>query len=67
MLQGYRRQLLESQEQMKAIPSDIEAYGQGLETYPTLYWGMAADFGQRYIEMAMDWAQACIDRLEAIQ
>lgn len=67
MLQDYRRQLLESQEQMKAIPSDIEAYGRDMEAYPTIYWGMAADFGGRYMQMALDWAQACIDRLEAIR
>mgnify|MGYP000004884530 CR=1 FL=1 len=67
LLQDYRRQLLEAQERMRSIPADMEAYGRDMEAYPTLYWEMAADFGGRYMQMALDWAQACIDRLEAIR
>ncbi len=66
LLKDYRQRLLEAQEQMQAIPADMEAYGRDMEPYPTLYWGMTADFGSRYIQMALDWAQACIDQLEAL-
>ncbi len=29
----------------------------------TVYWEMTIDFGRRNMQMYMDWAQSCIDRL----
>lgn len=36
------------------------------EKEKSLYWEMTLDFGKRNMQMYIEWANACIDRLEAI-
>ena len=34
------------------------------EKEKTAYWEMTVDYGRRNMQMYIDWAQSCIDRLE---
>lgn len=51
---------------MDTIPAAIAEYGQFVEPAQTLYWQFAADFGARYMTMCVEWAEACIAKLEAL-
>lgn len=50
---------------MEPIGESVQAYAQMLDApQKAEYWQMAADYGRRCMQMHIDWAQACIDRLE---
>lgn len=50
---------------MEPIGESVQLYSQMLDApQKAEYWQMTADFGKRTMQMYIDWAQACIDRLE---
>ncbi|MBO5032940.1 MAG: PadR family transcriptional regulator [Lachnospiraceae bacterium] len=53
---------------LEAVPEYIEAYrneiGAGEKAE---YWQMTVEYGRRNMQMHMDWAQSCIDRLEGME
>lgn len=52
-------------EKLQTIPEYIEAYGKYIEGQEkTLYWQMTVDFGVKNMQMYIDWAQSCIEKLE---
>lgn len=52
---------------MDSIPKSIENYGASKESYQTIYWQFTADFGYSFIKTCIDWAESCIEKLEAIK
>lgn len=66
---GYFKRLKEKYEKLlknlEAVPEYIkeyEGYAGGKEK--TAYWEMTVDYGRRSMQMQIDWAQSCIERLE---
>lgn len=53
------------QQAMNSIPASIENYGSNKDAYQTMYWQFTADFGYRFTETCIAWAQNCIEKLEA--
>ena len=51
---------------MESIPASVRRYSQEVPAEAPLYWQFDADFGYNYIKMCMEWAQRCIDKLEAM-
>lgn len=50
---------------MTSIPGHIKDYGSQIpEPQKMLYWEMTADYGIRIMQMYIDWADACIKKLE---
>ncbi len=53
---------------MEPIGKSIQLYSQVLDDPKKAeYWQMTADFGIRSMQMYIDWAQACMDRLEGLK
>ena len=52
--------------EMSGIPQNIESYSEWVESYQTMYWQFAADFGNSYMQMCIDWAERSIERLEEL-
>lgn len=52
--------------EMKSIPKSIKSYSKLVEPYQTIYWQFAADFGDSYTKMCIDWAERCISKLEGL-
>jgi len=51
---------------MESVPGSIEHYGTDKESYQTIYWQFTADFGYRFIETCIGWADCCIRKLESM-
>lgn len=51
---------------MNTIPGSIEQYRKEVPAYASLYWQFTAEFGYRYIQMCIQWAECCIKRLEEL-
>lgn len=50
-----------------AVPKYIEAYSAYLDNKEkALYWEMAVEYGRKNMQMCMEWAQDCIQKLEGI-
>ena len=52
-------------ESMNSIPGSIENYSREVSEDAPLYWQFTADFGFSYVKMCIEWAERCIERLEA--
>ncbi len=49
---------------LDAAQKHVSEYSRFLDTSEkALYWEMTIDYGRRNMQMCIDWAQACIDRL----
>ena len=46
------------------VPESIEQYSALVEPYNLIYWQFTADFGHSYMQMCIDWARRCIQKLE---
>lgn len=66
ILTGFREDCQQYLLEMENIPQSIVSYGEFVEPYQTLYWEFAADFGHSAIQMHMDWAERCINRLKEL-
>lgn len=52
-------------ENLEAVPGYIEAYSNYIDDKKkSVYWQMTVDYGRRNMQMYIDWAQSCIERLE---
>lgn len=51
---------------MGAAPKAIEHYGANKEMYQIMYWQFTVDFGYRFIKNCIEWAEHCIQQLEAV-
>ena len=51
---------------MESVPDSIEHYSQDVPAEAPLYWQFTADFGYSYIKMCIEWAERCIESLEAL-
>lgn len=58
-----RRQL----DEMGAVPASIRSYGGMVDERHSIYWGLTADFGNRYMQMCVDWAESAVRRLEELR
>ena len=53
---------------LESVPEYIEMYGNHIEEKEKMaYWQMTVDYGRRNMQMYIDWAQSCIDRLEEME
>lgn len=53
---------------LEPVPDSIERYADVIEAREkALYWQMTVDYGRRNMQMYMEWAQSCIERLEGIK
>jgi len=50
-------------QEMDTVPAYIEEYTQIAPDNAPLYWQFTADFGRRYVNMCIDWAENCIRKL----
>lgn len=54
--------------ELEIVPQYINAYAQYVDqSEKTVYWEMTVDYGRRRMQMQVDWAQNCIERLEEMQ
>ncbi len=61
-LKSYCGMFLES---LAPVPGYIEAYSACIDDKDKAqYWKMTVDYGRRNMQMCMEWAQSCIDKLE---
>lgn len=51
---------------MEEAPDSIVTYGSNKEMYQTIYWQFTVDFGFCFIKTCIEWAEQCIQKLEAI-
>lgn len=68
----YFKRLKEECEQflknLEVIPGYIEAYGSAIDAKEkSIYWELTMDYGRRNMQMYIDWAQSCIERLEGMK
>lgn len=53
---------------LEPVPEYIEAYGSFINANEKAeYWQMTVDYGKRNMQMCIDWAQSCIERLEGMK
>lgn len=53
------------QKSLEAIPEYIASYKEAIKAGDkALYWEMTVDYGIRNMQMNIEWAQRCIERLE---
>jgi len=64
MLRQFSEDCKKSLSEMENIPKSIADYSETVEPYQALYWQFTADFGSRYIEMCIEWAERSIEKLE---
>lgn len=56
------------QQKLEVIPKYIEAYGNVIDAKEkATYWQMTVEYGYRQMQMCIDWAQSCIERLEEME
>ena len=61
-LKAYCGMVLEG---IESVPDKIGAYSDFLDAgEKALYWGMTVEYGRRNMQMCMEWAQLCIERLK---
>lgn len=65
MLQAFVRDCREYLVTMGSIPGSIENYSREVPADAPIYWQFTADFGFSYVKMCIEWAERCIERLEA--
>lgn len=67
-IQYFKRFQEECEQFLKAlepVPGYIKAYSDAIGAEDkSLYWQMTVDYGRRNMQMYIDWAQSCIERLE---
>ena len=51
---------------MASIPDSIRRYSQDTPAEAPLYWEFDANFGYSYVKMCMEWAERCVEKLEAM-
>lgn len=50
---------------LKPVPEYIRTYGDAISAGDkSLYWQMTVDYGRRNMQMYIDWAQSCIEKLQ---
>lgn len=50
---------------LEPVPEYIKAYGDAINAgEKSLYWQMSVDYGRRNMQMYIDWAQSCIEKLQ---
>lgn len=55
-------------ESFEPVSEYIENYGNFIgANEKTVYWQMTVDYGRRNMQMYIEWAQSCIDRLEGME
>ncbi len=64
MLKDFSRDCESYLTEMEQVPETIDQYGKLVDSREKIYWELAADFGNSYIRMCMDWASRCIKKLE---
>lgn len=53
---------------LEVVPEYIEAYSDFVtEREKTAYWEMTVEYGRRNMQMHIDWAQSCIEKLEGMK
>lgn len=61
-LKGYCSMFLEG---LSDVPASIDFYKEYMDDKDkALYWEMTVEYGRRNMQMYIEWAQSCIDRLE---
>ena len=65
MLKAFIADCRSFMESMGGVSGDIAEYGQGVSPSAAAYWQFTADFGYRYVKMCIEWAESCIEKLEA--
>lgn len=64
----FKKDCLNFLENMNPIKNHIQMYEQQVDDrQKSLYWEMTANFGQKSMQMYIDWADDCIKRLEEIR
>ena len=67
-IQYFKRFIGECEQFLKGlepVPQYIEVYSDLISAgEKSLYWQMTVDYGRRNMQMYIDWAQSCIERLE---
>lgn len=57
--------------QLEAVPEYIDMYGKQIgenkKDGKTVYWQMTVDYGRRNMQMHIDWAKSCMERLEGME
>ena len=48
---------------MKDIPKSIQKYQENTPPCDAMYWQFTVDFGYQYIQMCIQWAKGCIEKL----
>ena len=52
-------------EGLSDVPASIDFYKEYIDDKDkALYWEMTVEYGRRNMQMYIEWAQSCIDRLE---
>lgn len=52
-------------ENLLPVPEQIQSYSSHIdEKEKAIFWEMTVEYGRRSMQMGMEWAQYCIDRLE---
>lgn len=55
-------------QRLEPVPQYIEAYSNQIdEKEKSIYWQMTVEYGRRNMQMYIDWAQSCIERLEEME
>ena len=50
---------------LESVPQSIETYGDIIgQREKVIYWQMTVEYGRRIMQMQIEWAQNCIERLE---
>lgn len=63
--QKYKEECEQYLKSFEPVQNYIEAYGNVVGSpEKTVYWQMTLDYGRRNMQCNIDWAQACIERLE---
>lgn len=66
--QGFRQMIAEYIKYMDKAEEPMKVYADAVEEKTkTLYWEMTLDFGKRSMQMHLDWADSCIEKLSALQ
>lgn len=66
MLKKFKENCESYLREMGAAPETIEHYGSNKEMYQIMHWQFTVDFGYRFIQNCIEWAEHCIQKLETI-
>lgn len=67
LLRRYRADCEAYLKKMGTTPESIESYGSDMDAYQTIYWQFTVDYGYGYIKACIEWADRCIEKLDALQ